>query len=229
MWEENYFKLFISHVSHQKEVAHGIKEALKNHHVSCFVAHDDIEPTRQWQDDIEEALRSMDALAAVLTPGFHESKWTDQEVGYAMGSGRLILPIRHGADPHGFIGKYQGYTIKAGTPYYTIAAEIVAILARHSVTSHRLACALVHKFEQSWSWDSAKSTMSMLEECPVIPDDLLTRIEAAKDSNREVGSAWGVPERIIALVQKRRQIGEAEQDEPQQPPLAALSAMSPVS
>ena len=50
----------------------------------------------------------MDALAAILTPGFNESKWTDQEVGVAVGRGSLIIPIRKGMNPYGFIGKYQG-------------------------------------------------------------------------------------------------------------------------
>jgi len=212
MWTENYFRLFISHTSSQKDTAQALKLALANFNVSCFVAHDDIEPTRQWQDEIEEALRSMDALTAVLTPGFHESKWTDQEVGYAMGSGRLILPLRYGADPHGFIGKFQGYTIKAGTEYAIIASEIAAILNRHPVTSRRLAEALVHRFEESWSFDRAKSTMSMLEECPVIPDELLQRIEAASKNNSQISDAFGVLDRIKSLVKKHGQIGESEQD-----------------
>ena len=169
-------------------------------------------PTRQWQDEIEEALRSMDALAALLTPGFHESKWTDQEVGYAMGSGRLILPIRHGVDPHGFIGKYQGYTIKAGVSYVTIAADIVSILSRHPVTSRRMAGSLVARFEDSGSFASAASTMGLLEECPVIPEELLVRIEAAPEENGQVGSSFGVPGRIKSLTTKHREIGEAEQD-----------------
>jgi hypothetical protein len=33
----------------------------------------DIEPTRKWQDEIELALSTADALVAMLTPGFHES------------------------------------------------------------------------------------------------------------------------------------------------------------
>jgi hypothetical protein len=51
---------------------------LRSFGVSAFVAHENIEPTK-WQDEIEKALLSMNALAAILMPGFHESKWTDQE------------------------------------------------------------------------------------------------------------------------------------------------------
>jgi hypothetical protein len=66
MWKPDYFRLFICHASSQKEVAHLLKDELEKRRVCCFVAHDDIEPTREWQDEIEEALRTMDALAAIL-------------------------------------------------------------------------------------------------------------------------------------------------------------------
>ena len=32
----------------------------------------------------------MHVLVALLTPDFHESKWTDQEVGFAIGKGVLV-------------------------------------------------------------------------------------------------------------------------------------------
>ena len=207
MWEEGHFRLFISHLTTAGGVAHNLKEALSAFNISCFVAHDDIEPTRHWQDEIEEALLSMDALAALLTPGFHESKWTDQEVGYAMGGGRLVLPIRHGVDPHGFIGKYQGYTIRAGANPGSIASDLVKILSRNPSSSRQMAAALVSRLESSYSFADAASTMSRLEECPVIPEELLIRIEASEESNGQVGHSFGVPARIQSLTARHREIG----------------------
>ena len=208
MWEPDHFRLFICHVSLDKEVAHLLKEELEKIQVSCFVAHDDIEPTRQWQDEIEEALRTMDALAAILSTNFHQSNWTDQEVGFAIGTGRLVLPLRLGFDPYGFIGKFQGYQI-AGIQYPTIAEEIVKILARHGQTALKMALALVKHFEWSRTWESAKATMSLLEECAVIDEVLLRRIEEAERSSNQVSGAWGVPARIRTLVAKHSKIGDA--------------------
>ena len=74
--------------------------------------------------------------------------------------------------------------------------------------------AIVTKLEGAWSWDSAKSAMNLLEECSLITEDALQRIEATKDSNGQVADAWGVPDRIKALVQRHRKIGDAEQDAP---------------
>jgi len=196
-------------VTADKEMAHRLKQSLEPLHISCFVAHDDIQPTREWQDEIENALRSMDALGALLTPNFHDSNWTDQEVGFAFGSGRLVLPLRFGSDPYGFIGKYQGYTIKSGVTYTVIAQEIASILCRHATTSGKMAEALVSRMEESWTWESSKNAMSMLEECSVITDDLLKRLENAKENNDQVYDAWGVPERISAFVKQHSQIGDA--------------------
>jgi hypothetical protein len=206
MWEPDYFRLFIAHVATNKAVAHQLKNHLKPFYVSCFVAHDDIERTREWQDEIEEALRTMDALAALLSPDFHSSLWTDQEVGFAIGTGRLVLPLRAGLDPYGFIAKYQGYQVPEG-PYPPIAQEILKILARHGRTALTLARALVTRLENSSSFDMAKASVMLLEECAVIDEELLQHIEVASSRNDQISEAWTVPERIASLVQRQRHIG----------------------
>ncbi len=60
---------------------------MARYHISGFVAYETIDPGELWQREIEAALRSMHAMAALITPDFHDSKWTDQEVGWALGSG----------------------------------------------------------------------------------------------------------------------------------------------
>jgi hypothetical protein len=148
IWTPDYFRLFLSHVATYKMQAQQLKNALNLYNVSCFVAHTDIKPTRAWQYEIEEALNTMDALAALLTTDFHQSKWTDQEVGFAMGRGILIIPLRYDYDPYGFIGKYQGYTIR-GKQVRKVTEDIVSILATHKSTSLLMAKALVRRLEEA--------------------------------------------------------------------------------
>lgn len=95
-WLTNHFRLFISHLSEHKVKMSQLQGVLKEYGISAFVAHEDIEPTKEWQNEIEKALFSMDALTAVLTPDFDKSRWTDQEVGVAVGRGVLVIPIRKG-------------------------------------------------------------------------------------------------------------------------------------
>jgi hypothetical protein len=102
-----YFKLFISHLSNHKKKASDLQKVLKRYGISSFVAHEDIEPSKEWQNEIENALHTMDALTAILMDGFKESNWCDQEIGFALGKGVLIIPIKKDINPYGFIGKYQ--------------------------------------------------------------------------------------------------------------------------
>lgn len=141
-WVPGYLRLFISHLSEHKLKATRLKDALKKYAVSCFVAHEDINPTLEWQGEIEKALASMDALAAILTPGFHDSNWTDQEVGFALGRGTLVVPLRDGLDPYGFVGKLQGVPSQ-GRTVAQVADAVFQALASNSATKNKMASALV--------------------------------------------------------------------------------------
>jgi hypothetical protein len=126
-WQPNEFRLFVSHVSTSKALAEEIKTHLGYYYVSAFVAHSDIEPTREWLEQIEGALATADALLAILTPDFHESLWTDQEIGVAIGRSILVVPLRLGFDPYGLFGKFQGLSGDGRTPE-AIARDTVEVL-----------------------------------------------------------------------------------------------------
>ena len=109
VWGNGQIRAFLSHKSSHKEKVSELKTALdKNCGISAFVAHEDIEPTTDWAKVIRKALRSMDTLVALLTNDFYESKWTDQEAGFAIGRNKPVLAIRLGQDPKGLMGMQQG-------------------------------------------------------------------------------------------------------------------------
>ena len=199
-WAPNALKLFISHVSSYKERAQGLKRALNPFAISGFVAHSDIAPTAEWIREIEAGLFTCDALLAVLSPDFHESKWTDQEVGVVFGRGKLIIPVRAGMDPYGFIGQFQGLSVKGRTAI-DIVPDILRIIARHAKTRRAYAEALVSTLEEAASWDESKRTMDALEHFTVIDADLKARMKASVDANLEVADAHGVPARIEKLIE----------------------------
>lgn len=107
MWKPGYFRLFISHLSDYKESASNLKGSLQNYGIDGFVAHEDITPSKEWEKEIEAALFSLDALCAIVVPGFGNSQWCDQEVGIALGRKKMVFSIKKGKDPYGFFGKYQ--------------------------------------------------------------------------------------------------------------------------
>ena len=128
LWGEGGIRVFISHKAEDKLLANDIKKSFRAYHVASFVAHEDIEPMKEWQSEIERALYSMDLLVALLTPAFSESNWTDQEVGVAIGREVPVVPIRLGKDPYGFIGKYQAIQETSASK---IVEKIIDYLVRH--------------------------------------------------------------------------------------------------
>ena len=133
----NKFRLFISHIAKRKDRATRLRQCLVPYAISGFVAHEDIHPTLEWQKEIERALYTMDAFLAIHTPGFKDSFWTQQEIGFAVGRGVKIISFKMGEDPTGFISKNQALPRKGRTAE-EIAREVDALLAADALTSGKL-------------------------------------------------------------------------------------------
>src|SRR6185437_50205 len=155
LWRDGYLRLFLSHVSQHKIQVSKLKGELLENGISAFVAHEDIEPNLEWQNEISLALRSMHALAALVTLDFHSSKWTDQEVGWALGRGVPVLPVRLGADPYGFVGKIQAVPGTLDVPE-ALAISITRALLRSSQLRGGMRSALVQALENSKSYATAR-------------------------------------------------------------------------
>lgn len=182
-WLPNHFRLFLSHISDFKVKTAQLQNALRNYGIAAFVAHEDIQPTKEWLEEIEKALFSMDALVAILTPGFNESKWTDQEVGVAVGRDVLIIPIRKGLDPYGFIGKYQGLQGQ-GKTIGQVADFIFQILANHQKTKGKIAEALADQILTSNNIQNATNKLELLEQIEALPERHLEKIRNNVTSNK---------------------------------------------
>jgi TIR domain len=134
------FRLFISHVAAHSDRATRLKVCLAPYAIDAFVAHEDIEPTLEWQSEIEKALQTMDAFLAIHTVGFSKSFWTQQEIGFAIGRGVKVISFQMGEDPTGFISKQQALARRSRTAE-EIAAEIDTILSRDAATADKLSSA----------------------------------------------------------------------------------------
>jgi hypothetical protein len=165
-WSAGTFRLFISHTNAYKGSAGRLSTQLGQWGVDGFVAHEAIEPTRKWQEEIEAALRTCDALVALLTPEFFESKWCDQEVGFAIARNVLIVPLKIGVDPHGFIGQYQAISIdpapNSSSPY-EVAHKVFDVLGRNQMTAARMAPAIVRRYASSSSVENTRDVFPLLE------------------------------------------------------------------
>ena len=207
-WRRGCFRLFVSHLAEHRLYAGQLQKALFGFGVSCFVAHSDIEPTKEWLDEIETALATCDGMLGLISPGFHESKWTDQELGHAMGRQLLVATARFGADPQGFVGRFQALEA-ADKDADVLAREVFQILRDHRQTRKRLSEAIVECFTRSNSFKRAKDTMTLLEELSYWESSLSAKARSALQSNTQVGDAFKVPERLERFLTRMEKIGRA--------------------
>jgi hypothetical protein len=200
-WLSGYFRLFLSHVSNFKEKTAQLQSALKLFGISAFVAHEDIEPTKEWQDEIERALFSMHALAAVLTPGFHESRWTDQEVGVALGRNLLVISVRRGLDPYGLIGKSQGLQA-GGKTVGQVAEALFLVLAANVQTNGSMAGAIVSLMLFAQDFVQAGHWLSLLTRFERIPLTALHRLREGALQSSAVATSDALLREVNSLLKK---------------------------
>ena len=156
LWHADRFRLFLSHVAAHKAAVSALRDELEYLGVAAFVAHEDIEPNREWRPEIELALKSMHALAALITSDFHASAWTDQEIGWALGRGVPVMSVRMGADPRGFAGHVQAVSGALERPQF-LASSLVGALLRHPRTRHEMKHALVAAVRDAPSFKAARA------------------------------------------------------------------------
>jgi hypothetical protein len=195
IWPDGMFRLFLSHVSAHKVAVGKLKEELGRRGAAAFIAHEDIEPSLEWQREIEIALRSMHALAALITPDFHASLWTDQETGWALGRGLLVIPIQLGANPYGLAGKVQAMAGDLDLPA-TLASSIVEVLVRNQQTHGEMRRALATAFVNAGSFATAKALCTHIVQVNDFTTEEIAKLRGACTSNLQVKHAFGVPHAI---------------------------------
>lgn len=200
-WKPGRLRVFLSHLSAHRAFTAELQSALLEHGITSFVAHNDIEPTLEWQTEIETALSTCHALVALLHQNFHGSNWTDQEIGYVMGRGLPAFSIRLGQDPYGFIGRFQGFNGN-GKDATQLASELFNAYRSHKQTREQLARGVIATFEASDSFSQAKRNVGLVEALEYWEPDFSTRIQKAAEANGQIQSSWGVPEKVAALVAK---------------------------
>jgi len=194
LWGEGSPRVFLSHRADFKVEAKHLKDELAKWGATSFVAHEDIEPTRAWQTEIERALGSMDVLVALLTSGFRTSWWTNQEVGVSLGRGVPILCVRIDEDPPGFVGVPQAIP-GTGRPSSEVAKALVSVMSGQPGLSNALMEGAVTRWESAKNFEEGIRAMGLLEACKTIPSELLSRIELAYATKDQLYNSTGVTSR----------------------------------
>jgi hypothetical protein len=101
--------IFISYSSKNGRLAREVKSELESAYYTCFLAHDDIEVSSDWHEEIWKALHACNTFLGLVTDEFNASAFCQQEVGAALALEKARLLVRLGVpDPPGFAGRFQG-------------------------------------------------------------------------------------------------------------------------
>jgi hypothetical protein len=221
IWKPDQLRIFMSHVSAVKDDVSKVAAELESLQCSCFIAHIQIEPARDWQDVIEVALNTCHVLVAYVTPEFPASKWTDQEVGWALGRGVPVVPVNAGHQPYGFFGAVQSIAVSPSFPWRTGVAVFRAIATSSlrggpfgsGEAAPLVARTVVRAFCESPSYDSTRQRFPLLDLIPaeMWTDDMISEVEEATRSNNQISDGMlsrnlTAPDAVRDLVARLRTV-----------------------
>lgn len=107
--------VFLSYNHVDKEIAAEVKVELEKAGFGSFLAHDDIEVSKIWREEILKHLDSCSALMAIVTENFASSVWVNQEVGAVMAKGKPIVSLIFAGSQRlpGFLEMFQGIPVSS--------------------------------------------------------------------------------------------------------------------
>ena len=198
LWGAGAIRAFISHSSEDRQLARDVKTCLERWSIASFVAHDDIGPRREWEDEILQALSSMDLLVTLLTTSFKESNWTDHEVGFAFGRGVPVLSVRLGRDPYGFMVKYQAVT--AAYDAAQVASAVFSDVLGDDDLAEPAVDVYLEALRISESFNRSNQLAEYLPRILVLSADQERALVDAFNMNTQVRGAWEVQQGIVELL-----------------------------
>ncbi|HLZ02168.1 MAG TPA: toll/interleukin-1 receptor domain-containing protein [Bradyrhizobium sp.] len=123
---------FMSYQTDDRHVAATVAQLLGKLGVHCFMAHEHIEVSVQWRDEILRQIGLADLFVPILSQRYYASIWCKQESGIAAFRRMTIIPLStDGSTPQGAINHIQSSLLVGLQPTYQ---QILPGLASHDVS-----------------------------------------------------------------------------------------------
>ncbi|MDQ3019059.1 MAG: toll/interleukin-1 receptor domain-containing protein [Bacteroidota bacterium] len=200
-WKQGFFKLFISHSVQNKKIAKDFKDEMYNYGISAFVAHEDINPNKEWLNVIETSLISCDGILAILNDDFKKSFWCDQEIGFAYGQNKIIVPVNFGLNPYGFINKFQALMSNKKS-ILDITHDVLKILISNPKSSISASRGLVNSFCNSRSYKDANEKSVLLQNLVELDEKMIEDIVEAVKNNNQISKSSGIGN-LMNVIEKK--------------------------
>lgn len=189
IWLPGLLRLFISHQSTSAASLTSLRDELLDFGIDGFLAHVKIENTKKWRDQIQQALQSCHAVVAIGTEGFSKSHWCNQEIGWALGRGLLVLPVLAGEEPRGFHADVQGPRADPEKPR-AVALSLSKSLTNDPRTSHLLFSGIAQRFRSSTGGQEATDIWNRLSKLTGCGRAAIQEIDDAFHGNAQARTSF---------------------------------------
>jgi len=121
---------FLAYHHDDSVLAGKLKRELMLRGSTAFLAHDDIEISKTWREEILAHLKSCQALIAVVTPNFEKSAYANQEAGIILGKGKPVISLNFTKELPGFLESIQAIHASEATVGTVVEKAIKVIQGR---------------------------------------------------------------------------------------------------
>lgn len=201
---------FLSYSHEDRVLAGFIKGGLDYYGFDVFLAHEDLEPSVEWQDFILLKLRECIVFLPLLTDWFKRSDWADQETGAAVALEKIIVPMKLTINPYGFVSKYQAQSFRGAAnqgavfPPVILAAcwSIVKTLGRHKQIGGTIKDGVIGAFGRSGSFKEAADNADKLSTVEPFSDQQLNEIVRVACANDQIWHGFEARSYVNGLIQR---------------------------
>ena len=202
------FTIFVSHSIKDLQLAKEIKEILELFGLNVFLAHQDIVPASDFDKVLLEKLQSSVIFMPLLTRNFQESEWTGQEIGIAVTSKSIILPIKFDIDPYGFIKNKQAVPFDNNDLYSSMGKLMSAIIVnlpqyQRSIIRRTVIQNLV-KYDKCYSFDIARVHMMIISGLQDISEQEMNQIASAIIENVQIHDSFSASHYIRSILEQNK-------------------------
>jgi nucleoside 2-deoxyribosyltransferase len=131
------FSVFVSHSVRDLNVVYQFKYWLEVNGIGVYVA--DMQPQygTSLPAKIANAINQSDCVIAILTTYGDRSDWVNQEIGYAVRGGKLVIPVvEQGVNLKGFIADVEHVTFQSNDPA-TAITNVINYLSKLKATKEQ--------------------------------------------------------------------------------------------
>lgn len=131
------FSVFVSHSVRDLDVVYQFKYWLEVNGIGVYVADTQPQYGTPLPAKIANAINQSDCVVAILTTYGDRSDWVNQEIGYAVRGGKLVIPVvEQGVNLKGFIADVEYVTFQPNDPA-TAITNVINYLSRLKATKEQ--------------------------------------------------------------------------------------------